>query len=230
MQTPLARLLVLLDYDGTITAHETNELAFQDLVGDPWQELEEALHRGLISHAECFRRQMAMVPGSRAQIFERAVQVAELSSGFPTFLRELAHGGARVAVVSTGFREAIETVWRQHSLPPVQLFASELDGDGPPYELHLNEALGDCPICGPGACKGALVRALRRPGDVVAVFGDSHADLCMAREADAVFARGTLARLCKGANLPWQLLTDYGAALKRLRELLAAAQTEGGSL
>jgi len=37
-----------------------------------------------------------------------------------------------------------------------------------------------------------VLRALREVGDAVAVFGDGVSDLCLAREADIVFARGVL--------------------------------------
>ena len=217
MQNPLARLLVLLDYDGTITAHECNDLVLQKLTGDAWREPEAALRAGLIGHAECFSRQVALVNVPREQYIAQIVRAAELAPGFPEFLGALCSAGARTAVVSAGFREAIEEVWRRNDLPPVQMFASELVGERPPYRLVLDPALGDCPVCGFGACKGALARSLRRPGDVLAVFGDAHSDLCMAREADVVFARGTLMDLCEREDVPYRPLSDYRAALAALR-------------
>ena len=220
MQNPLARLLVLLDYDGTVTAHECNDLVLQNLTGDAWRELEAALHAGLIGHAECFSRQVALVIVPREQYIAQTVSAAELAPGFSDFLRALCTAGARTAIVSAGFREAIEAVWRRNDLPPVQVFASMLEGERPPYRLVLDPALGDCPICGPGACKGALARSLRRPGDVLAVFGDARSDLCMAREADQVFARGKLVALCEREGLPYHALSDYRDALTELRSEL----------
>jgi 2-hydroxy-3-keto-5-methylthiopentenyl-1-phosphate phosphatase len=221
MRNPLARLLVLLDYDGTVTAHECNDLVLQNLTGDAWREPEAALRAGLIGHAECFSRQVALVNAPREQYIGQIVRAAELAPGFYEFLGALCAAGARTAVVSAGFREAIEAVWRHDSLPGVRLFASELVGERPPYRLVLDPALGDCPICGPSACKGTLARSLRRPDDVLAVFGDAHSDLCMAREADVVFARGTLEGLCEREGLPYHPLADYRDALAQLRIELA---------
>jgi 2-hydroxy-3-keto-5-methylthiopentenyl-1-phosphate phosphatase len=221
MRNPLARLLVLLDYDGTVTAHECNDLVLQNLTGDAWRQPEAALQRGLIGHAECFSRQVAMVTVPREQYIAQAVAAAELAPGFDEFLRALHEAGARTAVVSAGFREAIETVWRRNALPPVEFFASELRGDQPPYRLVLDPALGDCPVCGPGACKGVLARSLRRQGDLLAVFGDADSDLCMAREADVIFARGRLMQLCQREGLPYRPLADFRDALADLRAWLA---------
>src|SRR5665647_1323627 len=76
----------------------------------------------------------------------------------------------------------------------------ELIGDGPggepPYRVAFNDALGDCAVCGPASCKAAVLRTLRRPGDLVLVFGDGASDLCPAREADLTFARDHLAERC----------------------------------
>ena len=60
------------------------------------------------------------------------------------------------------------------------------------------------------------MRALRRVGDAVAVFGDGVADLCLAREADVVFARGSLGRLCAAEGIAYHPLTDFESARTRL--------------
>jgi len=131
-------------------------------------------------------------------------------------------GGGRVIVVSAGFREVITAVWRRHDLPPVELVASELVGKGPaggpPYHIEYDPRLGDCPRCGPGRCKAAVLRARRRPGDTVWVFGDGASDLCPAREADFVFARAHLATLCAAEDLPWRPL-DFVAARAALAKV-----------
>jgi len=93
---------------------------------------------------------------------------------------------------------------------------------GPPYRVVYSPRLGDCPRCGPGACKAAVLRELRRPGDTVWVFGDGASDLCPAREADLVFARGHLADACAAEGLPWRPL-DFGAAREALAEVTATA-------
>ena len=48
------RLLALLDYDGTMTTRECNEIALQPFVGEPWWELEEESYNDRVSHAEVF--------------------------------------------------------------------------------------------------------------------------------------------------------------------------------
>jgi len=71
-------------------------------------------------------------------------------------------------------------------------------------------------------CKGALTRWLRRPGQVVVAFGDGGRDLCMARAADLVFARGRLLELCRQEGLPAVELTDFDAATVELAARLGS--------
>jgi 2-hydroxy-3-keto-5-methylthiopentenyl-1-phosphate phosphatase len=211
------RLLALLDYDGTMTTHECNEIALQPFVGEAWWELEEESYNDRMSHAEVFNRQIGLIEAPRAELIRRLLEVAEPMPGLRAFFTELRARGGESAIVSAGIREAIEAFWEREQLPPMELFASELVGEGPdsgpPYHLEFSDALGDCPRCGPRSCKAAILHRLRRPGDVVLVFGDGPSDVCPAREADLVFARGYLAKRCAQEKLEWRPLTDFGEVL-----------------
>jgi HAD superfamily phosphoserine phosphatase-like hydrolase len=225
-KAPRPRLLALLDYDGTMTTHECNELALQPFVGDAWWELEEESYNDRMSHAEVFDRQIGLIRAPRAELVRRLLEVAEPMPGLHDFFAGLQARGGEAAIVSAGIREAIEAFWQRLELPPIELFASELVGegpeDGPPYHLEFSDALGDCPRCGPKSCKAAILRRLRRPGDVVLVFGDGPSDVCPAREADLVFARGHLAERCEQEEIEWRPLTDFGAVLGEVDAWLAA--------
>ena len=224
--TDLSHLLVVLDYDGTITDREYNVLAFQKLTGDAWRVFEGAARRGEISHAECIDREVGLITTSKQELIAANAHDARLADGFPQFLEALLAGGARVAVVSAGFREAIQQLWRREKLPAVELFASEIvprNGvAGPPWTVVFDRRLGDCPTCGPGACKTGVLRRLRRTGDMVAVFGDGVADRCLAREADIVFACGVLIELCEREGIAYHRLSDYRRALAQLTDRMTS--------
>jgi HAD superfamily phosphoserine phosphatase-like hydrolase len=219
------RLLALLDYDGTMTTHECNEIALQPLVGDEWWALEEEAYTDRMSHAEVFDRQVKLIRAPRPEVIGRLLDVAEPMPGLRDFFSALQARDGHSAIVSAGFREAIEAFWRREKLPPMRLFASELVGDGlddgPPYHLEFSSALGDCPRCGLAGCKAAILRALRRPDDVVVVFGDGPSDVCPAREADITFARGHLAERCEEEGLEWRPLTDFAKVIGEVDAWLA---------
>jgi 2-hydroxy-3-keto-5-methylthiopentenyl-1-phosphate phosphatase len=218
---PASRLLVVLDYDGTVTTRECNEMALQTLIGDAWRPFESEVRAGRMGHAEAFDSQIRLIRAPRQRFLDALVAAARPEPGLMEFLQDVAIAGGRAVVVSAGFREVIEAFWHREALPTVQIYASELVNDGPdgvgPYHIDFNPALGDCPRCGPAQCKGGLLRDLRRPSDYVVVFGDGDSDLCPAREADLTFARGWLAERCAAERLPWRPL-DFNDA----RRVLAA--------
>jgi 2-hydroxy-3-keto-5-methylthiopentenyl-1-phosphate phosphatase len=206
-------MLAFLDYDGTLTTHECNEIALQRFAGDAWRPIEDDIRADRLGHAEGFDLQVRLIQAPRAEFLRTLVEAAVLSPGLREFLEELARRGGRAVVVSAGIREAMEAVWRRDGMPDVDIYASELVGEGPdgsaPYHLRFNPALGDCPRCGPDVCKAPLLRALRLPGETVLVFGDGASDLCPAREADLTFARDHLAERCAAEGLEWRPLPDF---------------------
>ena len=213
------RLLAFLDYDGTITTHECNEIVLQSLVGDAWRPFEDEVRARRMGHAECFDSQIRLVRAPRRAFLDSLVAAAQPQPGLRGFLAEVARRDGQAVVASAGFREAIQAFWRREALAPVDVHASELISDGPddgpdhegPYHIGFNPQLSDCPRCGPSCCKAGILRAVRRPGDFVMVFGDGDSDLCPAREADITFARGWLAECCAAEDLPWRPL-DFEAA------------------
>jgi 2-hydroxy-3-keto-5-methylthiopentenyl-1-phosphate phosphatase len=206
-------MLAFLDYDGTLTTHECNEIALERYADAGWRAIEDDIRADRVGHAVGFDRQVALIRAPRAELLGALVEAAVPSPGLHGFLDELGRRGGRAVVVSAGMREAIEAVWRREALPPVELYASELVGEGahggPPYHLDFNPALGDCPRCGPQMCKGTLLRELARPHETVLVFGDGASDVCPAREAGLTFARGHLAERCAAEGLEWRPLPDF---------------------
>ena len=213
------RLLAVMDFDGTITSSDCMEALLRRHVM-AWPRLVEAVRGGRLSQAAALAEAVAMLKIPRTQVLGEFADSAVLRDGFRSFLDRLLVGGGRAAVVSVGFREAIETVWRREQLAAIPLYAGELLGDPEVgFRLELHDAYGDCPACGRGRCKRAVVRRLRRDKDIVLAFGDGSRDLCMAREADVVFARGQLARLCDREGIAWRPLEDFGHVCAELSAL-----------
>jgi 2-hydroxy-3-keto-5-methylthiopentenyl-1-phosphate phosphatase len=211
-----------MDFDGTITELDCMDTLFRRHL-ETYRDLIAAMRSGELRPAEAVRRGVSGLPIPRAQVLAEFAEAAVLREGFAAFLHRLLAGGGRAAVISAGFREGIERAWRREGLARVELFAGELlDLPAGGHGLELHAAFGDCEFCGPRACKGPIVEALRRPGDLVAAFGDGQRDLCMARRADLVFARSGLARGCEREGIAYLHLDDFCMALETMAERLEA--------
>jgi 2-hydroxy-3-keto-5-methylthiopentenyl-1-phosphate phosphatase len=216
-----SRLLAVMDFDGTITQHDCMDTLFRRHLSS-YTDLIAAMRSGELRPAAAVRRGVSELPIPGEQVLDEFAAAAVLRRGFAAFLPELLACGGRAAVISAGFREGIERAWRREGLTETPLFAGELVDDlvnG--HGLRLHAAFGDCELCGPHACKGPIVDSLRRPGDLVAAFGDGQRDLCMARRADLVFARSGLARSCERQGIAYVPFDDFTAALQTMTARLA---------
>lgn len=210
-----------MDFDGTITTADCLEVVLRRHVA-AWPRLTEAVRGGRLSQVGALDEAVGLLKIPRERILCEFAEAAVLRRGLREFLDWLLHVGGRAAIVSAGFREGIEAVCRREQLAATPVYAGELCGTAEAgFRLELHDSYGDCPICGSGCCKGAVVRRLRRAGDVVLAFGDGTRDLCMAREADLVFARGRLARLCNREGIAWHPLDDFTSVRRGLPGHLA---------
>jgi len=215
-----------MDFDGTVTTSDCM-VAVLDRFLDDWPGVFAAARAEGLGEVAAVQRGIALLPVTREQIVAAFMETAALRPGVADFVARVLAAGGEAAVVSAGIREAIEAVLAAAGVPVIPVHAGELHGDAAHgYALEL-EGFGDCPACGAGRCKGPLTRRLRRPGQVVVAFGDGGRDLCMARAADLVFARGRLLGLCRQEGLPAIELTDFAAAAAELEAWLAAGAEPG---
>jgi HAD superfamily phosphoserine phosphatase-like hydrolase len=205
-----------MDFDGTITVDDCMDVVLARHVAQ-WPRLSAAVDNGQMSKVEAFEVAVGLLKISREQVLDDFADAAALRRGFGEFLGWLLDGGGRAAVISAGFRSAIEAGWRREGLPDIPIVAAELTGDvRRGLRMAFDQRFGDCPLCGQGHCKADVVRALRREGEFVVAFGDGSRDLCMAREANCIFARADLARLCERDGIPFVPFEDFTGARPEL--------------
>jgi HAD superfamily phosphoserine phosphatase-like hydrolase len=219
-QPDFSTVILVMDFDGTITTTDCLwAVLSRDVAVMP--SLARAAREAGLSQTETLVQAVGQLRLPKAQLLAEFAEAAILRDGFSGFLAAVLERRAQVFLISAGFAEAIETVWRREELPAVPMLASGLGGDESlGYHLRIDERFGDCPICGKGMCKGPAVDALRRPGDLMVAFGDGARDLCMARRADLVFARDELAVLCQQESIAYLPLADFSGALSALEERL----------
>lgn len=186
----------LCDFDGTISPSDIGAALIRRFAPDGEerrQTLLERWKREEIGSRELTREECAdvRVDAEEALAFVRGF---ELDPSFAAFAAAARARGDAVIVVSDGFDFYI----REH--------LGRLGLDDLPYSANVARFgggrlvpefpyPGGCGRC--GNCKGAHARAWRERGYVVRVVGDGYSDRCAAREADDVFARGSLLEWCR---------------------------------
>jgi 2-hydroxy-3-keto-5-methylthiopentenyl-1-phosphate phosphatase len=206
--------VIVVDFDGTITEHDTLVDIVQAHAPDVFWQLEDDLEAGRITLHECIEREFAAVRGEHDQIVAEALAGARVRRGFAEFAAAAHAGGHRLVVVSSGFESIIRPVLEQAGVAEVEVVAHEVSFSpkGSTVEFRHGE---DCEVCGQ-ECKRSVVLSLDGGGGDVVYIGDGFSDRCGAMAADRVFARRELARYLSDEGIAFEPFDDFveiGAAL-----------------
>ncbi len=217
---------VLTDFDGTITRTDVGEAILEEFAPADWREIVEFQRSRKIGTRESIARQLASVRTREEEIFAIAIQrglpetsrfvdrVARLDDTFTEFVAFCQRRGLLLEVVSEGLDFYIGHLLRKWNLDlTVRTNHAILDGGRVRIEYPWADAT--CTLC--RTCKLLRVFQLRTEGYRIAYVGDGHSDLCPAIEADIVFAKDNLARLCREEDIefiPFERFSDVQRELE----------------
>ena len=212
----LSSTTVFLDFDGTITQHDSCVHLLNRTAGDLWRTVEDQYVRGAIGSRECLQRQWDLIPNRDEQELRRIVREVPLDPGFPALIESLRTAGAEVVVLSDGYGFYAEEICEDQGLA---LVSNRIDWHEWSVTFPAISASCDCPGC--GTCKPAAIRAAQAGGRRTVLVGDGASDRRGAAVADRVFAKADLAEWCRAAPIdyhPFTSLADVMSALLSDRE------------
>jgi len=190
-------LYLILDWDGTVTVHDTLWMLLERF-GD--REVFERMERALgktLTHREVMDTEMATITAPLEEAVGFLLERAEVRQGFAELARRF-----RPLVLSSGFHETIEPVLAREGIGAT-VVANRIDARPDGWRVIWADD-APCPECGE-LCKR---RSLPK-GDTLVYVGDGYSDRCAALAADRVFARGDLARYLTGRGTPFEPFEDF---------------------
>jgi len=186
-------MLVLCDFDGTVTEQDVTDLIWDDHLDDDWrQELFSSWTTSRMSMVEQMNLGYGRISCSPDQLLEQIRGRIRLRSGFGDFVRVVAEREWHLRVLSCG----------------LDFYIKELLPSGIPYHCLVGEFDGAWrvtvpPDIGLGPGDDFKVHVLGRlraqyAGRSVVYIGDGRSDFEPARRSDRVFAvaGSRLARMC----------------------------------
>jgi HAD superfamily phosphoserine phosphatase-like hydrolase len=208
-------MLVIIDFDGTITERDLTDLVWDDyLPAEERREMVEAVTARRITMVEFMGRGYAWVPKPPAELIRELTPRVRIRQGFGELVVRAQASGWTLEIVSCGLDFYI-----REFLPKGVHFQSLVARHDGSYRVELAPGL----VLEPGEeYKAHCVRALRqaRPADRAVYVGDGRADFEPAQLCDRILAvRGSrLARLCEGAGVaftPFDMFDEVTAAIER---------------
>jgi 2-hydroxy-3-keto-5-methylthiopentenyl-1-phosphate phosphatase len=185
----LSAVLLVLDFDGTLTDRDTLDLLAHRFAPGAFEEAEAHLEAGEWTLHDVLRHEFEGMRVDEAEVLDVLRREVRLRPGAAELVDFCRERFVDAVVVSSGFHEVIEPflAWNELALPVVAHRAA-FSRDGTVLTF-LDRAV--CGRCGE-PCKRVALPALAR-GGLVAYAGDGYSDRCGAAAADLVFARAGLA-------------------------------------
>jgi 2-hydroxy-3-keto-5-methylthiopentenyl-1-phosphate phosphatase len=195
-----AKLAILTDFDGTITRTDVAEAILEEFAPPTWWEIEEQHRARAIGTRETMARQFALLRVKQADLIRFVDAHADLDESFRDFAVFCRGRDIPLEIVSEGLDFYIHHLLQKWRLPiPVRTNRAIFEEGRVRIEYPWADAT--CTLC--GTCKLLRLFQLRLQGHRVAYVGDGHSDLCPAIEADLLFAKSDLARLCDQEDIAY---------------------------
>lgn len=217
---PPDRCELFLDFDGTITQTDIlDELLARYAVDDSWQAIERQWQSGAIGSRECLSQQLALIRITPDEL-SNLLHSIQLDPGVERLMQMMTQLQIPTTIVSDGVDYFIEHMLSRldpASIPEnLTIRANTVHQHGDRLDLvcpHLS------PTCESAAahCKCRSAVLMHTPGRQSIHVGDGLSDLCPARRANAVFAKGRLAEALAREEIPYipfRTLDDVAAALE----------------
>ena len=213
-----SNLVVMCDFDGTITEDDVCLALLKHFAGDGWQRLEDEYEAGRISLETCLVGQVDMLGAPRAEMAVWACRHARLRPGFGDFVAFCQRQEVPFLIVSAGLDFYIDAILRREGLAGIHVtcIATDLAGDRVKVRLPL---AGYADLAGLADFKEVIVREQQARGRGVVYVGDGSTDFLAASQADHVFARAKLLAYCQRHALtcrPYETFADIQRGLEEL--------------
>jgi 2-hydroxy-3-keto-5-methylthiopentenyl-1-phosphate phosphatase len=204
-------MLIICDFDGTVTARDTNSALARRFAPEAYANVEGLLASRELTLREVLAAEFEQVTVGLEAVLEVACSIP-FRAGFAELLKAAEQHAHHVVLLSSGFHEVIEPMLEVNGFAGrVPLVANRISFGADGGHITWRD-LPECDLCGE-PCKRHDVAQLRGAyglsTDTVVFVGDGFSDRCGAEAADRIFARDSLARYLDGEGAAYEQWDDF---------------------
>ena len=196
---------VLCDFDGTISIGDVGEMLIERFLGDRWQTLDDAYHKGTYGMVELYRRSFEEIEAGESA-FAEFIDSKRIDPDFSGFLAACARSNIQVNIVSDGFDYYITRLLERDGARPVPIFSNHMRFVDGHRELVFPNEHETCREC--ANCKKKIVDEFAAAGPVIYI-GNGLSDCCAAEGAHLVYAKDSLAEHFTRAKLAFETYNSF---------------------
>jgi 2,3-diketo-5-methylthio-1-phosphopentane phosphatase len=202
----LSECRVFFDFDNTLTSFDVlDDIITRFAVDDKWKALEEKWLQGRIGSRECLKGQLQSVRVSKADLLKYLNKI-KINPFFLKIIPLLRKNHAGPVILSDDFHFVIDTILRNNGIARVAVLANNLNLKSNrliPSFPHTNLRCWKC-----AHCKTKNLSKGRFSSKITIYVGDGRSDICPAKKADIVFAKGSLLKYFRQNHLPCRRFKD----------------------
>lgn len=199
-------MLVLVDFDGTVTQNDVGALLFETFAPGHHQKIVSLWLEGRISSRECLERLCRSVKISEGEL-KKFVLSQKIDEKFPAFVDLCKCRNLKLVILSDGLDYYIRLILNDFGLEELPFFSNVLrleDERLLPEFPYFEQGCGKC-----GNCKRFHLKNLKTEGQKVVYIGDGLSDRCAVTEADIVFAKNDLSEFCRNEGIRHHVFRDF---------------------
>jgi 2-hydroxy-3-keto-5-methylthiopentenyl-1-phosphate phosphatase len=213
-------LVVLCDFDGTITTVDTAEWVLARFAQGDWRQFDRQFENGEITLEECLNKEFSLMRVSEEQILEELKDVVTFRPSFKKLAEYCKENRIPLIIVSAGLDFVIKHFLKLNScLNLVEVYSAKTtfsaQGIKFTFPTLVNKTSENI--------KHDMVGQYRSQHGEVIYVGDGLADYSAAKDADYSFAiKGSrLAKLCKSRGIPCRNIIDFQDVIEAIRKIVA---------
>jgi len=213
-------LVVLCDFDGTITTIDTAEFILARFAQGNWRLFERQFENGKITLEECLTRQFSLVRASEKQMLEELKSVVTFRPDFKKLAECCKENHIPLIIVSAGLDFVIQHFLKlNHCQDLVEVYAAKTAFSANGIRFTFPTLL----YKSSDNFKHDIVKHYKNQDRKVVYIGDGLADYKAAKDADYSFAieDSKLARLCKSHGIPCKNITDFQKVIETICKILS---------
>ncbi len=208
------RRIIFCDFDGTITAEESLEAAFNRFLPGRWPPMKEKLLAGSITLRESVRMMLESIPASDYPKILEFVKTIPIRPGLEALLDFLEAHQIPFVIVSGGLRGMVNSRLGRLIQRAKAVIAADVDTDGEYLSVRSQYEKGTELVA-----KADVLSAYDANERIV--VGDGLTDLNMAKAADLIFARDSLAGFLDRMGIAFRQWSDFFDIRDQLRDWIS---------
>ena len=212
------KIRIFCDFDGTITPSDVGGLLFYKYTDGHAKEIVEKWKAGEIDSRSLYLESIKHLKITPEEL-DLFLKRQSIDPHFISFVQFCERRSIEVSIISDGMDIYIQPILERNELGYLNVYANKLrwqNGKTLTAEFpYYDHTCGRC-----ANCKGYHLRLFKDKDSELVLIGDGLSDICAAKEADFVFAKGSLAEYCREHKMKYSQFRDFSDVLRGLRNKL----------